>query len=281
MVDRMPPQEDTDCAAPTKHNPRLPDLCDCTQDAFLGGRLSLYQPKSGYRAGLDAVLLASSLDADKASGSTLLDVGAGVGAVGLCAAARVPGIDVILLEREQALVTLAQANIEQNKLGARVTALQASVGAPAAELNGIGLQPETFSHVVANPPFFATGSGTKSPSDLKSAAHTMDQSLSLDDWVRFMARMAKPGGTLAIIHKADALTELLTALSGRFGALRVLPVHSQEQAPAIRLIVMGKKGSKAPPALLPGLLLHQADGSFRPEIDAILRHGAGLDAGLQ
>ena len=61
-----------------------------TEDAFLGGQLRLRQPKSGHRAGHDAMLLAAATAARP--GDRVVDFGAGVGAAGLAVASRVAGL---------------------------------------------------------------------------------------------------------------------------------------------------------------------------------------------
>ena len=100
----------------------------------------------------------------------------------------------------------------------------------------------------------------------------------LDQWARFMARMAAPGGAFTLIHKAEALAALLAVLDGRFGALALLPLHPRAGEPAHRIIVSGIKGSRAPLSLLPGFVLHADDGTFTPQAQAILREGAALQA---
>jgi tRNA1(Val) A37 N6-methylase TrmN6 len=84
---------------------------------------------------------------------------------------------------------------------------------------------------------------------------------------------------MVIVHRADALAELLTAMSTRFGALEVMPVQARADAPAIRVLITGQKGSKAPLALVPSLVLHAADGGYRPEIDDVLRNPSPLPIG--
>lgn len=257
-----------------------PKAADATDDAFLGGRLQILQPRHGYRAGLDAVLLAAVLNAGQARDGRLLDIGAGVGTVGLCAARRIASLRVTLLEREPELIALATQNVQRNGLQERVTAIAGNVGAPALKLAEAGLQPESFTHVVANPPFNASGCGTPSGTPLKSASHDMVEGQTLDLWVRFLARMARPGGTALMIHRAAALSDLLTCMKGRFGDLHVLPLHPHEGAAAIRVIVRGTKASRAGETLLPGVILHGPDGTVTPAVGAALRSGAALDAGL-
>ncbi len=242
---------------------------DFTEDYFLGDRLIIRQPRKGYRAGVDAVLLAASVRAPEKGDATLLDIGAGVGTVGLCAAARLPTLNVTLLEREPELAKLALENIAANGLTGRVTAVQAEVGAPA------GIPPESFDDAVANPPFHDSSAGTLAPNALKSASHAMSRQ-SLNDWLRFMARMVRPGGRATLIHKAEALPEILTAFEARFGGLVILPIHARLNEPAIRVLVHGTKGSRAPLTLRPPFVLHGDGNEFTAAAQKILRQGGAL-----
>jgi tRNA1(Val) A37 N6-methylase TrmN6 len=248
-----------------------------TDDAFLGGRLHLLQPKSGYRAGLDAILLAAAIEA-KEPAARVLDAGAGVGAAGLAVAARVPAASVVLIELAPLLAALARENISRNHLTSRVRVIEADICAPAATLAVLGLEAQSFDHVLANPPYLEEGRGSAPPDTMKAGAHIMAAG-GLDRWVRFLAHMAAPGGAVTLIHRAEALGELLAALEGRFGALEILPIHPRAGASAHRILIAGRKGSRAAPKLHPGLVLHGDGNGFRPEVEAILRAGAPLHLG--
>jgi tRNA1(Val) A37 N6-methylase TrmN6 len=151
----------------------------------------------------------------------------------------------------------------------------ASVGAAPADLRAYALAEESFDHVIANPPFHDVGAGTLAPDALKAGAHAMDGQ-ELDQWARFMARMALPGGAATIVHKADALARVLAALGTRFGALKVLPLHPRPGEPASRVLVQGIKGSRAPLQILPGFVLHGDGNGFTHAAQEILRNGAAL-----
>lgn len=249
---------------------------DVTDDAFLGGRLTIRQPVRGYRAGVDAVLLAAA--ASGFSGRNVLDAGAGVGTVGLCVAARCPASHVVLAEREPPLLALAEHNIASNGMAARVRAVSADVVmAPAATLHA-ALAAGSFDVVLANPPYHDIGAGTPAKSTLKAASQAMPAD-DLDDWVRFLARMAAPGGRAIVVHKAESLGRLLATFNGRFGAIRVLPIHPRAGEPAHRILVSGVKGSRAPLTLLPGFVLHAEGEGFTPQAQAIFRDGAPLMMG--
>jgi FkbM family methyltransferase len=247
-----------------------------TDDAFLGGALRILQPRDGYRAGVDAVLLAASAPVKTGQRERVLDVGAGVGVVGLAVARRIADAEVVLIEREPRLAELARTNIERNGLSERVRVVEADVEQPLGRQPALAAMAESFDHVLANPPFHTQGSGTAAADPAKAAANAMAGD-SLVGWSRFLAAMARPSGTAAVIHKAEALAALLAAWEGRFGALKVLPIHPRRDAAAIRVIVHGIKGSRAPLGILPQLTLHGDDNGFRPEIDRILRQGAGLE----
>ena len=248
-------------------------MIEVTEDAFLGGRVMICQPKSGYRAGIDAVFLAATVAPDRPC--RVLDIGAGVGTVGLCVAARCPGATVVLLEREPALAALAAANIVRNGLTARAAVVETSIDAPAAQLEPAGLSPDSFDAILANPPYHVESRGTQAPDPLKAASHAMAET-GLDTWARFMARMAKPGGSATLIHKAEALPAVLAAFAGRFGDLVVLPLHPRPGEPASRVLVQGIKGSRAPLVLMPGFVLHAEGQAFMPAAYRILRDGASL-----
>ena len=53
-----------------------------SEDTLLGGKVRLRQPVDGYRAAIDPVLLAASLDA--APGQRVLEAGTGHGAAAIC-----------------------------------------------------------------------------------------------------------------------------------------------------------------------------------------------------
>ncbi|MFM9943251.1 MAG: tRNA1(Val) (adenine(37)-N6)-methyltransferase [Hyphomicrobiaceae bacterium] len=249
-----------------------------TDDAFIGGALRLLQPAKGYRAGLDAVLLAAAAPIGPADVCDVLDAGSGVGTVGLCVARRCAGTHVTLLEREPALADLARQNAQRNDLADRVTVIEADMARGGAIAQGAGgheaLRPAMFDHLLANPPYRVIGSGT-APMGLKAAAHQLGQG-DLERWMAALATLARSDATLTLIHEAAALAEVLAALDGRFGALRILPIHPRVNRAATRILVQGRKASRAPLVLQAGFVLHQETSGFTPEAEAILRHGAAL-----
>jgi tRNA1(Val) A37 N6-methylase TrmN6 len=243
-------------------------------DDFLGGRISVIQPRRGHRAGSDAVFLAASVPAR--ARERVLDVGAGVGVAGLCLLARIPGIAVTAVEIDAGLGELAAQNAARNGFAERFEIINADVTSPGKALRAAGLERESYHHIIANPPFHAEGRVRAAPDSARAAAHVMGAE-GLAAWVRFLAAMAAPNALLTLIHRPDCLGELLRLLDGRFGDIAIFPLFPKSGEPATRIIVQAKKGSRAGLSLLPGLLLHEEDGRYTAEAEAVLRGGAALD----
>jgi tRNA1(Val) A37 N6-methylase TrmN6 len=242
-------------------------------DAILDGRLRLRQRRDGHRVGLDTILLAAAAGPAVAR---LVDVGAGVGAVGLALLQRWPAATAALIEIDAGLAALAEENAALNGLGERARIVVADALAPASR-RAAGLADPASDLVVTNPPYLAADAARVSPDPRRARAHVAGGgSAALAEWVIACLALLKPGGRFVMIQRADALPALLPAFARRLGDLALRPVHPRADAPAIRLLISGIKGSKAPLRLLPALTLHEADGSATPLAAAIQRGEATL-----
>jgi tRNA1(Val) A37 N6-methylase TrmN6 len=233
--------------------------------------LVLRQPQRGHRFGHDAILLAASTSAK--AGEHAFDFGAGVGAAGLALASRAPGLAVTLVEIDPALTSLAAENISRNGFADRVRALTLDVTAGARAFAAAGLSPGSAARVLMNPPFHDPATSRASPDPARRRAHV---AAGIAPWFNSAQRLLGVGGTVTLIWRADGLVDLLAALARGFGAVAVQPVHPRADAPAIRVLVRAVKGSRAPLALLPALVLAGADGRPSAAAEAVLRHGGTL-----
>jgi tRNA1(Val) A37 N6-methylase TrmN6 len=222
-----------------------------TEDAFLGGQLRLRQPKSGHRAGHDAMLLAAATAARP--GDRVVDLGAGVGAAGLAVARRVAGIELVLVEIDAGLAALARGNAAANALKADVVVLD--VTSEAGAFAAAGLAPDSVDVVLMNPPFNDSVRHRASPDKAREIAHVATAA-TLQSWIHAGRRILKSGGVLTLIWRADGVAEILAALGRGFGSLRILPVHGDPAAPAIRVLIRAIKGGKAPTEIYPALMLN-------------------------
>jgi len=246
-----------------------------TEDAFLGGRLHLRQPRSGHRAGHDAMLLAAATLAR--SGDRVVDFGAGVGAAGLAVATRVAGIELVLVEIDSRLAALARGNAAANAIAADVVVLD--VTSAADVFAAAGLSPDSVDVVLMNPPFNDSVRHRASPDQARKIAHVAT-SATLQSWIHTSRRILKSGGVLTLIWRADGLAEVLAALDRGFGSLDILPVHGDAATPAIRLLVRARKGGKAPTRLHAALMLNDPSSMPNKQVQEVLAGKAVLPLAL-
>jgi tRNA1(Val) A37 N6-methylase TrmN6 len=234
-----------------------------TEDALLGGRVRILQSRRGYRVAVDAVLLAAAVH--PAPGERVLDLGAGVGAVGLCLATRVPGCMVVGIELQPALADLARRNATRNGLSDRIQAIVHDIAQPLPDL---GL----FDQVVSNPPYLAAAVADPPPDPSKALA-TVESSADLARWLEVAVGALKPAGTLTLIHRSDRLEEIAARLVRLgCGALTV-----KRLPPAARVLVQARLAAMPSVTESPPLTLHPPHGGYTEAAEAVLRHAAALD----
>ena len=239
------------------------------ETALLNGRVRLVQPVKGYRAGMDAALLAAAVMADP--GETVLEGGCGAGAVLCQVGVRRPGTRLLGVERDPDMAGLALESLALNGLEGEV--LTADVGAGFRQLD----RPRA-DWAVSNPPFFDDEAALRPPAPGKRDAWIADDGLAA--WTAFLLSGVRDGGRIVMIHRADRLADLLGLLGAKAGSFRILPIHPRAEAPAKRVLVQAVRGGRAPLVLLPPLILHDASGAkHAPRAEAVLRGQAALDLG--
>jgi tRNA1(Val) A37 N6-methylase TrmN6 len=241
---------------------------EASEDTLLDGRVKFRQPVDGYRAAIDPVFLAAAVPA--VDGQSVLDVGSGVGAASLCLAARIPRVRIFGLEMQPSLVALARENIAMNGMTGRVESMIGSLQTPPPRL-----APGSFHHVMTNPPYQAAEDGRASPHPGKAASN-QEGEVDLAAWMRFAVNMLQPRGSLVVIYRADRLDDLLVALHRKVGEIVVLPLWPKIDRPAKRILLRARKSVASPLTLLPGMVLHEADGRYTSAAEAVLRQGAAL-----
>ena len=278
-----------------KHNTEV------IETTLLRGRVKLLQPKIGFHASTDSVFLAAAVPVPKSplplgegqgegtiraskvpssqpsprgrGGYRILDVGCGVGTVGLCALARNKTISLTGLDIQPELIDLARQNAVLNGVEDQARFFSGDIKAEKHT------EDNTFNIVVMNPPYLESGTHTPSPEKIKATSHGEGASgASLADWIKYAHRKLKQGGHLVLIHRADRLDDVIVELEKKrwFGSVVVYPLWSHAGEDAKRVIVQARKERYAPIVLKPGMVIHRVDGKYTKEAEAVLSDAASL-----
>jgi len=242
-----------------------------TRDLFLGGRLTIWQPAAGYRAGIDPVLLAASVPAR--AGQSVLELGCGVGVASLCLGARVAGLALTGVELQEGLAALARRNAEANGIALDVVAADLTALPPS-------LRAQSFDHILANPPYFRRTRGTPARDAGRETA--LGEATPLSAWIETATRRLAPRGGLCLIQRAERLPDLLSALDGRLGSVEVLPLAPRAGRAAKLVLLRARKGGRAAFRLHAPLVLHAGAShpgdhdNYAESAASVLRQGAAL-----
>lgn len=253
-------------------------------DLFLGGKVSVYQPVTGYRSGVDAVLLASLVTINHNNDSALepahkkykvLDLGCGASVASLCLANRIPNLDITGIDNNPIMHTLATKNHILNM--ALLNTMQSTFNVKLLDIN----QPYSvdefinqFNIVICNPPYFKNTSHKDVSLYSSKEKGNMESTALLKDFINFAFKVLKNSGDLYMIYNSSRFHELLNLLNlAHWGGLEIYPIYSYMNQPATRCMIKIKKLSKSPTIFNAGIVMHQNDGSYTPVAENILKHG--------
>ncbi len=237
------------------------------KNQFLGGKLQIWQPLKGYRAGADPVFLAASVSAR--AGQSVLELGCGAGVASLCLGRRVSGLELTGVELQSAYADLARLNARENQI-----ALQVVTSDLRSITDPVGRQ--RFDHVIANPPFFHPTNRTSAKDTGREIA--LAGGTALVDWINIAIRMLKPRGVLTLIQKPERLPEILGGIGNRLGGIKVKPLVPRLERASGLMIVTAKKGSRSKFVLLSPLILHSGQhherdtNSYTSAAEGVLRN---------
>jgi tRNA1(Val) A37 N6-methylase TrmN6 len=247
------------------------DTAELTQDEFLDGLLKIWQPRHGYRAGIDPVLLAAAVPAK--AGQHVLEIGCGAGVAALCLVRRIPGVQVTGVELQAGYADLARRNAQENQIDLAVQT------ADIADLP-LELRQQSFDHVMANPPYFNRNRGSVAADAGRETGRGETTDLAV--WVDGARKRLRPGGWATFIQRAERLPELSGLMASGFGDIRILPIAPRISRAARLVIVQGRKNARGHARLLSPFVLHSgaehlddAD-DYSPQARSILRHAGEL-----
>lgn len=238
-----------------------------SEDTLLGGSVRLRQPKEGFRAAIDTVLLAAAIPARP--GQNVLEPGTGSAAAALCLVHRVESIKITGFDINPKSISLAKANVALNSASEKILVETGDVAARLPKRFDAA-----FEQVMMNPPYLPDTSSHVSP-DPDRALATMESKANLKRWLKYGHDALRHKGYLTVIHRADRLDEIIQTLSSNLGGVTVLPLWPRKGEEAKRVILQVRKGVRSPARILPGLVIHKSDGSYTDAAASVLK-GAPL-----
>ena len=240
-----------------------------TKDSFLGGGIRIWQPKKGYRAGIDPILLAASVNVS--AGQKVLDLGCGVGTASFAIGYRVKNVELYGIEIQKVFADLADLNSKENGIELQVECSNIS------NLS-YNITSKNFDHVIANPPYFDRKSSVRGIN--LSKEKSFGDTLPISEWLKVAAKRAKPKGFVHFIVRSDRLMEIFTNMPNSLGSLVITPVISRKNENAKLTILHAKKNGRAGFIISSPIVLHPQKSDVRekyiPEVDKVLRNGASL-----
>lgn len=245
---------------------------ETSDDWFLTDRLLVRQPKKGFRAGGDSLLLSAAVLAQP--GQRILDLGSGVGVVSMALAARVADLQAQLVEIDADTAALARHNWSVNEGAGRLSIGDAGVETGNALSTDLFDQGTFFDHCFCNPPYFDPGASRASDHHLADLARRTQEPLAA--WVKAMVRWTKSGGTMTMICRASSSVEVLNAFDRSAGAIDLIPLYPKPDEPAVNVIVRGVKDSKSAFRIRSGITIRDKHGQLSPVVEQIQRFGNQL-----
>ena len=240
-----------------------------TKDSFLGGGIRIWQPKKGYRAGIDPILLAASVNVS--AGQKVLDLGCGVGTASFAIGYRVKNVELYGIEIQKVFADLADLNSKENGIELQIECTNISNLSP-------NITSKNFDHVIANPPYFDRKFSVSGMNFSKEKS--FGDTCTISEWLKVAAKRAKPKGFVHFIVRSDRLMEIFTNMPNSLGSLVITPIISRKNQNAKLTILHAKKNGRAGFIISSPIILHPLKSDSRkkyvPKVDKVLRNGASL-----
>ena len=238
----------------------------------ISGYFRLYQLKNGHRFSTDDLLTAWYGTQWVPSARTVLDLGSGIGSVGMIAAWRLPLARFVTVEAQSISVVLARKSARFNGLNERYEIREGDFRQPSV----IGAA-ERFDLVLGSPPYFPLGTGVEGDHPQKVACR-FEVRGDISDYCLAASRHLSQGGVFACVfpYSAESLARIHsgTAAAG-LTMVRQRPIVLREgNEPLIGVFAMSRSDElpewfRDQTWVEPPLVIRRLDGSIHPEYSAV------------
>jgi len=229
---------------------------------FLEGSIIVYQPKKGFRFGIDSILLAHFLNLKPQD--LVLEVGAGSGIISLIALKRFPKAKIFALELESIFIECLKRNILENKLQEKLFIIK-------GDIKTFLFKSGIFDVIFSNPPYFKSRSGRKSPYEIENIARR-DIEFELDEFLKKVSSLLKNKGKFYLVFTALRLAELIYLLKKNKLEPKLLRlVYSYPGSEAKLVLLLAIKNAKEEIRILSPLYIYNSPkGNYTEEVKNML-----------
>ncbi len=234
----------------------MPDID--TPDDLRPHPFVIHQPRTGYRYSIDSFLLASFVTLRKRD--TVIDLGSGVGVIGMLLCARYPDCSVWGIEIQERLFRFAERNRRENRLDERMRNVLGDYRRGDDLPSGV-----PFDSAVSNPPYRPVGTGRLNR-DAERTVARHETAGGLSDVVIAARSAVKSGGSLFLVYPAWRTADLMASLrSGDFEPKRARFVHAREGEDAQTVMIEARRGGGTELTVLPPLYIWKRPGTYTDE----------------
>jgi tRNA1Val (adenine37-N6)-methyltransferase len=242
-----------------------------TLDA-ISGHFRLFQLRDGHRFSTDDILTAWYGATWCPMARTALDLGSGIGTVGMVCAWRLPGAKFVTVEAQSESVALAKKSARYNGLTDRYEIREGDFRAPEMLCAG-----EKFDLITGSPPYFTPEAGVKSEHPQKLACR-FELCGTIADYSTTAAKHLEPGGFFACVfpHEPTQLGRVeAAAKNSGLVIVRKRPVVFREGDPALVALFGMIRADDLPGWFRgqtwtePDLIIRTRDGKIHPEYSAL------------
>ena len=242
------------------------NILEVSKNKILDGSISLFQPKKGFRVGIDSILLSSSIK----KYSNCIEFGTGSGVILIYLSKKFPNSNIIGVEKNIELIELAKKNLIENNINNTNTKVICNDLLDQAFLKEYN---NKFDRVIMNPPYFNLNKVIKSDNKLKASAR---YETNINQWFLAAYKKLKPKGYMNFVFRSENLDLILSKLYNSWGDIKVFPLWPKAKVKSKLMIVQARKNVNSGVQILPGLILHNNDGSYTDECNSILNNKSNI-----
>jgi tRNA1Val (adenine37-N6)-methyltransferase len=242
---------------------KLPELFEGERIDLLGRQgLRIIQNPLKFKFTMDAFLLTSFIEPKPKD--RIMDLGTGGGVLPLLIAGQREVQSIYGLEIQPELASMAVRSVYLNGLEAKIHIVEGDLRHPPHIL-----KPNSFDHVITNPPFFQAGQGIISENQALARAK-FEIDCTLEDVMKSAARLVRANGKVAIIYPAARLADLLFhAAKVHLSPTRLRPVYPKTGSDANLILLEARPSTKSPLEVLPPLTVYDETGEYTAEMNRI------------